>query len=119
MKIKKDFMYSGDGIMAEACEFELNEGTIENIKKAQKLLEENKFVDGIKLNIWIDLTLFNSTLDDEEVEAIDTDDWDYFRTDTQIINVHKHYIYLRCYGKYDSSQYFEVDLSNIINDEDE
>ena len=112
IKIKKDYVFSTEGVMTESCEFTLSDEIVNRIKKGKEILSDNNsIIDKVGFNVMLDIKQFNSTLDDVEcIEEVEFSDTDYFRTDTEVINIYRYGIYLRCYGKWDSSQYIEVEI---------
>lgn len=110
MVIKKDYDYSTDNVMSYSCEFTLSEQIVNRIKKAKQVLLDNKVIDYVGINVSLDIKQFNSTLDDNEIEELEYSDTSYFRTDLEQIKIYKYGIYLKCYGKYDHSQYIEIEI---------
>ena len=111
IKIKNDYVYSTEGVMTESCEFTLSDEIVNRIKKGKEILSDNNsIIDNVGFNVMLDIKQFDSTLDDEWSEEVEYSDTSYFRTDTEVINIYRHGIYLRCYGKWDSSQYIEVEI---------
>ena len=123
MLLRKDFEYSTEGIYSEGCEFTLSEELCTKIKKAKEVLLENKgVIDMVTLRdgVEIDTKQFDSTLDDEECKEVD--DIVYFQhkdliTISAISVTDKTWVRVtfKGVGKWDSSSYFEVDISEVLN----
>ena len=123
MLLRKDYKYSTEGIFSEGCEFTLSEELCTRIKKAKEVLLENKgVIDMVTLRdgVYIDTKQFDSTLDDEECKVVD--DIIYFQhedliTISAISVTDKTWISVtyKGIGKWDSSSYFEVDISEVLN----
>ena len=112
MKIKADYSYSTEGVMSSSCEFTLSDDILKRIKEGKELLEKsNGVIDYVGLSCHIDTIQFDSTIDDEDMTEMYRDDICYFRHDVEQITIRKGgWIFLKCIGKWDSSQCFEVEL---------
>ena len=106
--IKKDYVDSTAGVWTNACEFEVSDDILNKIEKGKKVLEQNTFLDKVSFSTNLDIKQFDSTLDDEYIKEVEYSNDAYFISDVMNINIHKHGVVLRCWGKWDSSQYFEV-----------
>lgn len=109
--IKNDYAFSTQGVMTSSCEFTLSDKIIERIKVSKQLIANFKdIIDDVGFNVYLDINQFDSTIDDELCSEVGYSNSDYFRTDTQVIRIYDHGVYLRCYGKWDSSEYMEVEI---------
>lgn len=112
--IEEDLIFSPDYVEVCSVKFELDDETLENIKKAQKVLEDNPFLSCVDISNYfgMDIQQFNGTLDDEDRKEIPYSDFGYFRSDCETIKVFKGgAIYLRAYNKWDGSQFYEVEIN--------
>tara|TARA_R110002049_G_scaffold137288_5_gene297202 strand:- start:2808 stop:3179 length:372 start_codon:yes stop_codon:yes gene_type:complete len=123
MLLRKDYKYSTEGIFSEGCEFTLSEELCTRIKKAKELLLENKgVIDSVTLKYGVEIYTkqFDSTLDDDECKEIDEIHYfsheDLITISAMTLN-DKTWIRVtyKAIGKWDSSCYFEVDISEVLN----
>ena len=112
--IKKDISTHHEGSDTMSLEITLTDELEEQIKKAQKILEENPFISSIDLDAWghsLKEKQFDSTIDDEDAKEITCTDFGYFSSDVAIIKVFKSgSLYYRMYNKWDGSQFIELPI---------
>ncbi len=123
MLLRKDYKYSTEGIFSEGCEFTLSEELCSRIKKGKELLLENKgVIDSVTLKYGVEIYTkqFDSTLDDEECKELDKIHYlsheDSITISAMTLN-DKTWVTVTYKGicKWDSSNYFEVDISEVLN----
>ena len=87
----------------EKVKVDFSQTDIDNIKKASSFINDNKFVENVRVKVTSDVTLLN---DEDEVV-----DWEY---DTIQFIVYDDVVYLYAQHKDDSADQIESDLFEII-----
>ena len=111
--IEKDVAFSTEGCSIYSAKVELMDKHIVGISKARTLLslEDNKFIDSISISAWeVEIEQFNSSMDDEDREEIEYGEFDYFQFDCAVIIVSEFSVTFRAFNKWDSAEYFEINL---------
>lgn len=92
-----------------SIELELSQAIINEIEIAQRQLEHKKEWSSIEIYYSGEIKQFDSTIDEPDRKELKDDD--YFRTDCDYIKVYRHSVWLKAYGKYDASQYYEAEIN--------
>ena len=112
MRIYSDIMSGDESIEVASVKFTLSDIDVEFIKKAKAVLSENAFLNGVSLDMNIEIQQFANCVEDEDdIEEIERGDFAFYSHEMPEINVYKSGgIYLKVCNKHDGGSFFEVEI---------
>jgi len=110
--LKRNLIYSKEGMNVESISFKLDNETKTIINLAKNVIRDNPILTSVNINgdkLASTVLQYDSTLDDDEKSLLKGDD--IYKTDLHRIIIYKDgTVFFKAYGKYDSSNFYEVEI---------